>query len=421
MALPGTDRSLAILQLIRREGHATRRTIAERTGLSVSLVSRLTNELRRQHLIVDTGKSESDGGRPSDLLTLNPDAGYVVGLDIGGTDQRAVVVDLRGAVVASLTGPNQLTNDRQEILHNIERVITEVIAQTELGADAILGLGVGLRAIVDPIRGVVHGWPNTPAWSATWTEFAVRDALAERLRWPHLIVDDTVRAMGIAEAEYGHGSGRQDFIYVLAETGIGAAIMLQGLPYLGPNHISGEIGHMRMTDAALPCKCGNTGCLETLASIPAILAGARRQLAESQMLTALRRKQGQFTITEIIDEAEQGDKLAYQLLTEAGEYLGSALAGVLNLLGPKLVIVGGPLATSNAYLDAARRMIRLRALTQAAQGVVLEPSQLGELAGARGTATLVLSTLFSPHGSNILALRGAMPAARRRPQQRAYV
>src|SRR5262245_2737282 len=102
MSLPANDRRLAILQHLRQAGQLTRREIAQRVGLSLSLVSRLTADLLAQGLISEVGRSESDGGRPPDLLALAPNAAYVIGLDIGGRRQRAIVANLRGEVVASL-------------------------------------------------------------------------------------------------------------------------------------------------------------------------------------------------------------------------------------------------------------------------------------------------------------------------------
>jgi predicted NBD/HSP70 family sugar kinase len=403
MSLPTNNRRLAILQLLRQAGQLTRREIAQRVGLSLSLVSRLTADLLAQGLISETGRSESDGGRPADLLALAPNAAYVVGLDIGGRRQRAIVADLCGNVVASLVEPTPLSTEREVILANLEQLIGRIIREAGLSPGAIRGVGIALRAIVDSNTGIVYGWPNTPAWSAAWMDFAVRDALAARLPWTHIAIEDTVRTLGVAEAQYGHGIQEQNFVFVLADSGIGMAIMIGGVPYLGPSHIAGEIGHIAFGTATTLCDCGNTGCLETLSSTTAILAQVRRRLTESHIRTLLRRSDGEPRIEEVIDAAETGDKLAYQLLTEAGEYFGSALAIVLNLLGPKLVVVGGKLASSNVYRDAARRMMKLRTLDQASRDVRVERSQQGELAGARGAASLVLDALFSSGGSNILA------------------
>jgi len=402
MSLLTNDRRLAILQLTRQAGPLTRREIAQHVGLSLSGASRLTAELLAQGLLCEIGRSESDGGRPPDLLAIAPNAAYVVGLDIGGRRQRAIVADLRGAIVASLVEPTPLSTEREAILDNLEQLIDRIIREAGLTRSAVMGVGLALRAIVDSTAGIVYGWPNTPAWSAAWTDFAVRDALAARLPWSHIAVDDTVRTLGVAEAMYGHGIQQQDFVFVLADTGIGMAIMLGGVPYLGPSHLAGEIGHIVLGTTSTLCDCGNTGCLETLSSTTAILARVRQRLTESHIRTILHLSDREPHIEEVIDAAETGDKLAYQLMTEAGEYFGSALAIVLNLLGPKLVVVGGKLASSNVYLDAAWRMMKLRTLDQASRDVRVERSQLGELGGARGAASLVLDALFSSGGSNIL-------------------
>lgn len=151
----------------------------------------------------------------------------------------------------------------------------------------VYGLGVGLRGIVDLLGGVT-GRPNTPAWSDAWDNFPIDAALAERLPWRQIVIEDTVRAIGVAEAAYGHGAGGEDFLYVLVGTGIGAALMIGGAPYRGPNHVAGELGHVRLADAPIPCQCGNVGCLETVASSGATAARAWQRLAETHILSALR-------------------------------------------------------------------------------------------------------------------------------------
>jgi N-acetylglucosamine repressor len=403
------ERYLAILGLLRRGGPLTRRELAERTGVSASQLSHLTAELLDLELIREDGKAQSSGGRPSDLLTLNAQAGFVVGLDIGGTRQRAVVADMGGGVAHHLTEPTPLSSDRGAIVGHIEQLIDRTIREAGITRDAVHGVGVGLRGIVDSSAGVVYGWPNTPAWSDAWNNFPIRAALAERLPWRQIVIEDTVRAIGIAEAAYGHGAeagAGQDFVYVLAGTGIGAALMIGGSPYRGPNHVAGEIGHVRITDAPIACQCGNVGCLETVASGPAIVAQARRRLAESHILTALRDAE-ELTAALVIAEGEREDRLAYQVLTEAGEFFGRGLALLLNLLGARLIVVGGPLASSTPFLDAARRTMRLTALPHASRQVVVARSRLDDLGGARGAATLALDALFGAAEPNILTLSGA--------------
>ena len=374
---------LSTLQLIRHAGRITRREIAQEFALGFSMISRLTGDLLERGLIREVGRSEAESGRPSDLLALNPTAGYAIGLDISGTRQRAVLVDLCGEVVNTFDENIHILADRENILNTLENLTTRTIQSCGLQPCVIMGVGVGVWGSVDPATGVVYSWTETPALTSTWKDYAVGDALRAHTSFPHVMVDDIVRTMGIAEVLYGHNAGKdEDFVFVLADTGVGVAIMLGGFPYVGPNQLAGEIGHVPIPGVTLPCNCGNTGCLETVASVTGIIRRAEQRLSETAIPSVLRNSQ-ELTIQDLIAAAESGDKLSYQLMTEAGEALGTGLAITVNLLGPKLVVVGGILAESGVYMDAARRGMKLQVLSKASNTVRVEPSQLDEFAGAR--------------------------------------
>ena len=193
------------------------------------------------------------------------------------------------------------------------------------------------------------------------------------------------------------------------------AVMIGGQPYLGTSRVTGEIGHISIGGASkIACYCGNTGCVEQLAASGAIIREVSSTLAAVPIQSMLARPGSELDITSIITAAEHGDKLAYRIMIEAGEYFGAALAVVMNLLGPNLIVVGGMLATSNVYLKASRRVMRLRAIGLASRNVVIARSDLDEFAGARGAATLVLNQLFDAPEANILALRRARRSQTRR-------
>jgi len=405
---------LTTLQLIRRSGCLTRRELALQLGLHVSMASKIINELFDRELICEAGRFEVKSGRPSDLFALNPNAAYAVGLDIDGTRQEAVIVNLCGEVVASLVEAQHIPVDRQAILEALEQMLQRTLNAGGLEPRQIMGVGVGLRAIVNPATGVVSSWPETPELAKAWQDFAVRDALKGRWSFPHIIVDDSARMLGIAEAQYGHSQGREaDFAFFLADNGIGLALMLNGTPYVGPLQIGGEIGHIPVRDVEIHCNCGNVGCLETVASATAVMARIGEQLSASNIRSVLRETNAELRIEQVIEASEKGDKLAYQVLLDAGEYFGVGLAIVVNLLGPELVVVGGSLAKSEVYMDAARRVMRLQVLSKASTIVRVESSQMDELAGALGAATQVLNTLFQPSNLSLLELHeklGKSPA-----------
>lgn len=418
MLTPTSSNRLEILRLIRSSVRITRRQLAERLSSSFSLVSRVTGELLELGLIQEAGRSEPLGGRPADLLMLAPAAAYVVGVDMGGDIQRAVLVDSVGQVVAHLITADPPASDHDTILERLEQIFQQVTAIGGVDSQSVLGLGVGLRALVDPIAGIVYGGPRAHVWADPWTGFPLLERLAARRPELRIGIDDIVRTLGLAEAHYGHGTGRGDFIYIVADSGLGMAVMIDGQPYLGTSRVTGEIGHISIGGASIPCYCGNTGCVEQLAATGAIVREVSSTLAAVPIQSILARPGSDLDITSIIAAAEHGDKLAYRIMIEAGEYFGAALAVVLNLLGPTLIVVGGELADSNVYLEAARRVMRLRAIGLASRDVVLARSDLDELAGARGAATLVLNQLFDAPEANILALRRARRSQTRRSAER---
>jgi predicted NBD/HSP70 family sugar kinase len=404
MTAPASTHHLQILRLIRQSGRITRRKLAEQLGTSFSLISRVAGELLDLGLVQEAGRSESVGGRPADLLMLAPDAAYVVGIDAGGDVQRAVLLDCAGSIVAQAVIDEPLASDPELIVESLGYLFQQVRATAGVSEQAVLGLGAGLSALVDPIAGRVYGGPRTNVWADPWTGYPLLAALTARFPGLRISVDDVVRTAGLAEARYGRGAGHEDFIYILADTGLGMALMIDGQAYLGSSRVTGEIGHLIIGGAPIPCYCGNTGCVEQLASTGAILREVRRGLSELPTLSMLARPGAELDIDAVITAAEQGDKLAYRSVLEAGEFLGAALAVVFNLLGPRLIVVGGAMASSEVYLDAARRVMRLRAISLA-RGVLLARGELGDLAGARGAATFVLDRLFDPGDTNILALR----------------
>jgi predicted NBD/HSP70 family sugar kinase len=396
---------LTILQNIRRAGQLTRRELAAQLGVGISMVSKLTTELIERGLLHEVGRSTSAGGRPSDLLALNPGAGYALGLDAGGNHLRAAVVDFSGGVVSQIAGPGPDMSNRAAILSSFITMIDQALAAAGLSRADVFGVGVSLYGSVDPTTGTVYSWTETPRLYNTWKNFNVGEGFRSRWQLPHVYVDDVVRTLGLAEMLYGTTSpSQEDFVYILADTGIGAALMIDGKPYVGPSQLAGELGHLPLNNDKVPCSCGNIGCLETIASVHAVVELANRRLNEIQVESTLSGLDRAPKIEDIIAAALAGDKLAYRILTEAGEALGRGIAITLNLFGASRVVAGGVLANSEAYLDAAQRAARMNTLTKVSQSLRFERSVLDEFAAARGAAGIVLNALFQPGETNALAL-----------------
>lgn len=400
------DKSLIAINKIRKAGCITRLELSREMEISLSLANKLTAGLLSAGLIVRTRKEEQEAGRPADVLSLRANGAIAVGLDIGDRVQIAAVSDLCGKMISSRREDTAMPTDRDAALRHLTGLIERAVAHAGLMNCPVLGVGVALHGIVDALSGTVDGWEEGLGWLAPWLGRSLRDALSGVVDYPFILVDDIVRALGIAESLHGMGSRDRDFIYIYADTGIGMSLLQAGKPYIGFSHIAGELAHVPVDPQGCPCVCGSNGCLGAAISTEAIRTRARRRLAESPVRSALRDRSDQATIQEIVQTAAAGDKLAIQIMTEAGDYMGKAIAIVLNLFGPELIVLGGGLAESDHFLEATRRTARIHALQQATTGVSIERTALDERGAAHGAATMVLDAVFESREHNILTLGG---------------
>lgn len=389
--------ALTMLRTIYRHQPVTRQGLGELTGLGANRISTLVARLKRQQRICEEPSQDGGPGRPPTWLSPAPDLGHVAGLDIGGTYSRAVLSDTNGRVLASLIQPTQTVPDRAVILDNIVHLIEAICCAGGTQPQRLAALGIGVRAIVNTPTGVVLNWPNTPAWAPAWMGLDVPSELGARLDIAPIAVDDSVRTMGLVAHRFGLARGKANFIYVFLGSGVGAAVFVNGEPYVGTSGMAGEVGHV-VIDANGPwCTCGNRGCLEALASTSAVLRRARERLAESGLMSTLRNayENDALTLSVLVEAARAGDKLAFQILDETGTYVGKVLALALNLLDPELVVLGGPLVqNSDMILEAVRYQVRLQALPHISKQTEIVCDDQGELAGARGAALLALDRLF---------------------------
>jgi predicted NBD/HSP70 family sugar kinase len=391
------ENECTVLQYI-YSGRATTRQELSATGLSVNRVSAALSQLAARGLVREEPVQDGLPGRPVVRFSVEPDAGRVIGLDIGGQQSRAVVNDLGGNVVAAVTRSSSVTPDRHVILSEIVDLVGGVCQEAGIEREQVAALGVGVRGIVDATTGVVLGWPNTPTWAAAWTGVNLARELREALGLDPIVVDDSVRAMAVSAHRQGPARGSANFLYVFLGTGVGSALLIDGQPYYGGTGLAGELGHVTVLEDGPWCSCGNRGCLEVMASTNAVMQRVRDRLAESYLLSVLREpfQRGQLTLEALIEAARAGDKVAFQILDEAGTSVGKVVAIALNLLGPELVVLGGPLVQGDGIvLEAVRRQVRLRALQHIANRTRIIGDDRGELCGACGAALLATDALFS--------------------------
>jgi glucokinase-like ROK family protein len=382
--------------MLRQHGHASRAHLAELTGLSTTTISNLVSELLEEGIVTEEGTIKSQGrrgaGRPRTSLCLVPEARHAVGIHIGVGQIRVAVADLSAQLRNYLSLDHSLHSSPTEVLCDVAALADKALAESGIDREKVVGVGVGASGLVNPHTGV-----NLMAPNLGWRDVPIRDLLAQQLALP-VCVDNNARAMALGEALFGVGSGIHALAFVYARIGVGAGFVVGGRLYRGSAAGAGEIGHTTIvSEGGEPCRCGNYGCLETVVSEPVIVRLAEALAAQDPdgiLATHLRRKQGT-AIERIFGAARAGDLATSAMLEERACYMGIALANLVNVLNPELIVLGGILAQGqDLLLPTIERVMRQRAFANLGAQVQIKTTGFGPQAGTVGAAALALNTFF---------------------------
>ena len=391
----------AILSALLRYGPVSRVDMARLTGLSSTTVTNLVTELLEQGIVEGAGKLEAEGerpaaGRPRTLVRLIPDARCAVGIHIGVDTVRVGVTDLFGALQAYRLARQPENASPAQLLGLAAAQMEDALAESGKCRDCLVGIGVGASGLTDPRTGV-----NVLAPSLGWRNVPVRD-IVEGLTGRPVTVDNNVRAMALAESMFGAGRDVNTLAFIYSRVGVGAGFVVGGQLYRGTQYGAGEIGHTTVVPVGgKPCRCGNSGCLETLVSEGEIVRQAA-VLAESSPHSSLARcLQAETSVDAVFEAARGGDRHALALLDECAFHLGTTLANLTNLLNPDMIIVGGLFAAgSDLLLPRVEETMRRRAFAGLGERVTLAVTTFGQKVGVIGAAALALDTFFYRQGTD---------------------
>lgn len=386
---------VGILRLIHEKNKISRIDLAKRTGSSAASITAIAHRLIDKRLIVESGQGSTHFGRKPVLLSVRNDAGYIVGVDLGSFFIRVVVADINGNIVYKLQTETELAQGRERVLAKTFKLIERAFKESRVPRSVIKGIGIGHSGVIDIKRGIVLSLPRA-GQMLEWKNVPLRSILEERFDLP-CSLEDTVRTRAIAEKHFGLGAQLSDFIYIDVGMGIGAAIFIDDEIYRGPGGNAGEFGHMTVDERGPLCSCGNNGCVEALASCAAIIQTARLAIergVDTKIRDLAQGNPQKISIEIIAKAAMENDSLAFRILRDAVSHIAVALADVVNLLNPSVIIFGGALFQSapQLLLDELKRPMKQRALEKSANEVELKVSNLGSEAGALGAARLISET-----------------------------
>lgn len=369
-----------LFQLLRDGVSRTKAELADLTGLARTTVSSRLEALVAARLIGPAGEAASSGGRPPSRFVFNPGIRVVLAADIGASHATVAVTDLMGAVLARHSEARDISTGPEDTLNWVIENGRKLIAKLERADGDLAGIGIGLPGPVEHESGRPVNPPIMPGWDG----YDVPGFVRRELDVP-VLVDNDVNIMALGE-RHVHWSGEDNLLFIKLSTGIGAGIISSGRLQRGANGTSGDIGHVRVPAAeGVPCRCGNTGCLEAVASGPALAARLRHQGIDVT------------SGGEVIDLATQGNVEAIHALRQAGRDVGEVLAMCVNVLNPSVIVVGGSLARAGDQLLAgAREALYARSLPLATRRLRIEQSRAREDAGIIGASCLVIEHVLSP-------------------------
>lgn len=374
-----------ILDIVRRERILSRAALSRHSGLSKVTASIVVDELVQAGLLQELGVGRSNGGRPPQLLEFQPGARLAIGAEFAHDEVVVVVADLDGATVKTTSRPVTRAS-ADYVLTTVADLVEDVIRS--LPRDRVLGLGFASPGLVDVSSGTVN-----LAIDVGWRDVPVAKILGDRLHLPTMVANRS-KAAALAEQWRGSTPGAEHLIYVFIGSGIAAGIVHGDTLYLGATSSAGELGHVTIATDGPLCDCGNRGCLHVYASEGAIARRARelaRIATEGLLLAGVDGDIRSITADTVIDAALGGDPVAIEVIEEVGTSVGIALANVVNLFNPDVIIIGGPTSRAGSILlKRLDREVRSRALTVPGRHVTIALSDLGTRAGAIGGAILVL-------------------------------
>ncbi len=367
---PGSTASLRsanqqrVVAVLRQGGQVTQADLARKTGLAPATVSSIVRELSSADLV----STEPGSGRRGTTVALSRSAGLVAGLDFGHSHVAVAVGDLTGEILSERRIAVGAAHPSDEGLDAAALLLTDVLS--ELGEDqsVIRTIELGLPAPVTD--GIVRSSAILPGWVGVNAQHAAQERFECTAH-----AENDANLGALAEHRRGVARGSDSTVFVKVSSGVGAGIVLHDRLFHGSSGTAGEIGHLTLDENGPVCRCGSRGCLEAYASTGAVQAMMHQQLPGA-------------SVGEIVSAAQQGNASALRALEDAGRHLGWALASVVNLLNPALVVVGGEMARAgDLLLDSARIGLRRHALDAVAATPVLA-SELGERASLVGAVLL---------------------------------
>ncbi len=321
---------------------------------------------------------------------------FLIGVDIGGTNLKTGLVNMDGKILKKIVVDTR--GGKDIVLKQIVNSIKNIMGGTEKNKSEIIGIGIGTPGLVDSEKGIIRGLTNIKGFENVHMKEYVESALDIPTS-----VDNDVNVMAYGELKCGAGKDAMNIVCLTLGTGVGGGIIIDGKIYRGSSLSAGEIGHIPVNVDGPKCICGGRACLESYIGRDRIIKRTIEKLTqkkESIIPKLVAEDLEKITPKIVYEAAEKGDMLAIEIWRETAQYLATALAGIINVLNPELIIIGGGIANAGKYLfDPLRDMFKERVFQFLAEKTRIVSAQLGEESGIIGSAMLAKDSISRSESS----------------------
>jgi glucokinase-like ROK family protein len=385
---------IRIINIIREHNQVSRADISKISGISAPTVTRIVDTLINDTgLVREVGIGESSGGRRPTLVELASQENYVIGVDLGTTHIDGVLANLNAETIVDLRCETKIEEGFDNIIERVTDIICELRNNPKSKGKTILGVGLAVPGLINRYKNIIEVSPDLH-----WEYVDLKKILQQKCDLP-LKFDNVTRVMALGELWYGIGDKSKYFAVINIGYGIGAGIVIDGHLLYGPYGMAGEFGHITMEkDSKHKCACGNFGCLEALSSGHAIAQRIKDAIknGESSILANDYSNIDKIDTKLVAQAARDGDALSKRVFDESVDYLGTAISGLINLISPENVLIGGGVSQADDLIfNRIENIVSKRTIKTRTRNITIKPVTFGINAATKGAVALILNEVLN--------------------------
>lgn len=380
----------AIIEYLYKKGPTSNPEIARYTKMSSPTITKLIQELIDLGIIIDMGVGESIGGRKPNLFGINPNARYIVGVDIDCRMVKLGIFNLANEAVSEIVTYFGNVKDKNKMFTELFSRLDDLLENSNLNNEAFLGIGVSIPGLINSKTG------------QTYKDVRIDDKTLEELFRDHyklpVIMDSDSRVMAIGEQAFGFAKNKKDVLCLNICDGIGLGMILNGSVYHGKSGLAGEFGHINVVKDGNLCTCGKYGCLETVASGTALIEQAQQGIKKgnaSLISEIVNDNLDDIHVSDIIEAVNKGDIFAIEIINKLGHFLGEAMASLVHIFNPEMIIIGGKVALAEDYLiNPIQNTLNKYTISHIKKDTIVVTSKLEERVKLLGSVAMVMNQVF---------------------------